>query len=31
MPGFGSTLSEDDRWHILNFLRDQYGEGAATQ
>jgi copper transport protein len=31
MPGFGSTLSEDDRWHILNFLRDQFGEGAATQ
>jgi mono/diheme cytochrome c family protein len=31
MPGFGSTLSENDRWHILNFLRDQFGEGAATQ
>ncbi|HXH22915.1 MAG TPA: CopD family protein [Dehalococcoidia bacterium] len=31
MPGFASTLSEEDRWHILNFLRDQFGEGAATR
>jgi copper transport protein len=31
MPGFASTLSEEDRWHILNFLRDQFGEGAAPR
>ena len=26
MPAFENVLSEDDRWHILNFLRDQFGD-----
>jgi mono/diheme cytochrome c family protein len=25
MPAFETALSEEDRWHILNFLRDQFG------
>jgi len=31
MPAFSSQISEEDRWNILNFLRDQFGEGAVTQ
>ncbi len=31
MPAFGSQLSEDDRWNILNFLRSQFGQPAAAQ
>ncbi len=31
MPAFGSQISEEDRWNILNFLRDQFGQPAATQ
>ena len=25
MPSFEQRLSEEDRWNILNFLRDQFG------
>jgi copper transport protein len=25
MPGFASTLTEDDRWDLVNYLRDTYG------
>lgn len=31
MPAFGSQLSDEERWHLLNFLRDQFGQGAAAQ
>jgi copper transport protein len=32
MPAFENTLSEDDRWNILNFLRAQFGNPEpATQ
>lgn len=35
MPGFGDQLSEEERWHLLNFLKSEYGleaqqEGADT-
>jgi len=26
MPGFGETLTEEERWHILNFLRETFGD-----
>jgi copper transport protein len=26
MPAFESVISEEDRWNILNFLRDQFGD-----
>jgi mono/diheme cytochrome c family protein len=26
MPAFEDVLTEDERWHILNFLRDQFGD-----
>jgi mono/diheme cytochrome c family protein len=26
MPAFGNQLSDEDRWHILNFLRDRFGQ-----
>jgi mono/diheme cytochrome c family protein len=26
MPSFETALSEEDRWHVLNFLRDQFGQ-----
>jgi mono/diheme cytochrome c family protein/uncharacterized membrane protein len=32
MPAFESAISEEDRWNILNFLRDQFGDpDPATQ
>ncbi|HLF76461.1 MAG TPA: cytochrome c, partial [Dehalococcoidia bacterium] len=31
MPSFKSTLSEQDRWHILNFLRDRFGDAPVVQ
>jgi copper transport protein len=32
MPAFENVLSEDDRWNILNYLRDQFGDTEpATQ
>lgn len=31
MPAFGSTLSEDDRWDVMNFLRDQFGQPPADR
>ena len=31
MPAFGSTLSEDDRWDVMNFLRDQFGQPPAEK
>jgi copper transport protein len=26
MPSFEGTISEEDRWNILNYLRDQFGD-----
>jgi mono/diheme cytochrome c family protein len=31
MPAFGSQLSEEDRWHVLNYLRSQFGEPVPQQ
>ncbi|HLF71801.1 MAG TPA: CopD family protein [Dehalococcoidia bacterium] len=31
MPAFGSLLSEDERWDILNYLRDRFGQPPPTQ
>jgi len=32
MPAFETAISEEDRWNILNFMRDQFGEPEpATQ
>lgn len=31
MPGFKEQLSEEDRWHILNFLRARFGQQPAAQ
>ena len=32
MPAFEDSISEEDRWNILNFLRDQFGDSEpATQ
>ncbi len=32
MPSFETAISEEDRWNILNFLRDQFGDPEpATQ
>ncbi len=31
MPAFGSAISEEDRWNILNFLRAQFGQPAAER
>jgi putative copper resistance protein D len=30
MPAFEDVISEDDRWNILNFLRDQFGDPAPV-
>jgi mono/diheme cytochrome c family protein len=30
MPGFASTLSEDDRWDLVNYLREAFGTAAAS-
>jgi copper transport protein len=31
MPSFKNTISEEDRWHILNYLRDRWGEAPAVR
>jgi copper transport protein len=31
MPAFGSAYSEEERWHILNYLRSQFGQPPATE
>jgi mono/diheme cytochrome c family protein len=28
MPGFASTLSDGDRWDLVNYLRDAFGEAS---
>ncbi len=28
MPGFAGQLTEDERWHLINFLRSEFGIGA---
>lgn len=28
MPAFGDQLTETERWHLVNFLRDEFGQGA---
>ena len=30
MPSFGDQLSEEERWHILNFLQSEFGIDAQT-
>ena len=30
MPSFGEQLSEEERWHILNFLQSEFGIDAQT-
>jgi copper transport protein len=31
MPAFGNSLSETERWHVLNFLRQMFGQPPATR
>jgi mono/diheme cytochrome c family protein len=31
MPAFASSLSEEDRWHLVNYLRAQYGGTTAAR
>jgi putative copper export protein/mono/diheme cytochrome c family protein len=31
MPAFSSQISDQDRWNIINFLREQFGNPPATQ
>jgi copper transport protein len=31
MPSFKSSISEDDRWNILNYMRDRFGEAPAVR
>jgi mono/diheme cytochrome c family protein len=31
MPSFKASISDDDRWNILNYLRDRFGEAPAVQ
>jgi copper transport protein len=31
MPAFEGTLSEEDRWNILNYLRSQFGQPPSAQ
>jgi copper transport protein len=31
MPAFGSSLSEEDRWNVLNYLRNAFGQPPARQ
>jgi putative copper export protein/mono/diheme cytochrome c family protein len=31
MPAFGTQLSEEDRWHVLNYLRDQFGQPVPQE
>jgi mono/diheme cytochrome c family protein len=28
MPAFGDQLTEDERWHLLNFLKSEFGDDA---
>jgi copper transport protein len=28
MPSFGEQLTEEERWHIVNFLKSEFGSGA---
>jgi copper transport protein len=30
MPAFRSTLSDEDRWHVINYLEAQYGAQAGN-
>ncbi len=30
MPPFGATLSENDRWDLVNYLRAEWGDAGAT-
>ncbi len=29
MPGFASQLTEDERWHLINFLKSEFGIDAS--
>ena len=31
MPAFKDSISEEDRWNILNYLRDQFGQPPAEK
>jgi mono/diheme cytochrome c family protein len=31
MPSFKASIGDDDRWNILNYLRDRFGEAPAVQ
>ena len=31
MPAFKDSISEEDRWNILNFLRHQFGQPLAER
>ena len=31
MPAFGQQLSPEDRWNILNYLRDRFGQPPPSQ
>ena len=31
MPAFGSQLDEEDRWNVLNYLRNRFGESLPEQ
>ena len=31
MPGFDDMLEEEDRWHVLNYLRATFGAGAQRR
>jgi mono/diheme cytochrome c family protein len=31
MPAFEGQLSEEDRWNILNYLRDRFTEQPADR
>jgi mono/diheme cytochrome c family protein len=30
MPAFRESLSEDERWHIINYLRERLADHAPT-
>jgi mono/diheme cytochrome c family protein len=31
MPAFRASLSEEDRWHLVNYLRARFGGQAVAQ
>ncbi len=31
MPAFGDSISETDRWNLLNYLRDRFGQAPAAK